>query len=202
MKDKFLAVITIICLLVIVVCVIVYFEYVVLFFGFVLATIHFIMLTGLAFYILYLLFDKTNKWLTIGLDNHEKDFTVFVLVFIIYGGIIFGIRYLLLLFVGADKVGEFIFKNIIGTILIMIIYGNIVFKIFGGDTIRENFLLFSMIFVSVSVASSITLNYFFGDDIISWFISYWYYLLGVLVLASIIIALYDHFKRKKNQPLD
>jgi len=181
---------------------IIYFEFINSVFAYILDKIPLIIFTGLALYINYLLIDTTKKWLTTGLSKNEKEIVGIIFKIVLFLGLLFGIAYLPYLFMSTEKVPFFVLRNLIGSYFVACVYW-IFFKIlFTSFTIEKKYFYFIYFFyVILSITTSIIIDYFLGDLIVSWFISYWHYLLGVLFLTSIIWILYDNYK-KKNQPLN
>jgi len=129
-----------------------------------------------------------HKWLTIGLDNNEKNGAVAILAIIIFGSLFYGISHLLYSYEEKiTMVVSYIFKIIIGTILIgflpLLFYD---IKIRTKNSDNQGYLKYMLIVSAISLILSIVMNYLYGEIIIFWLKNNWFFLLGGLILVLLI----------------
>lgn len=147
------------------------------------------------FLLIYSLYSVTKKWLTVGLDNEEKDVAVIILAIIIYGSIFSGLFNLLNSF--EDEINSVVFyliKIVLSSIFLIGIMTLFIEKILNIQNITSKQ---SLLLIFITLISVIIIEYFYGDKIMGWLENNWYYLLGGFLLISIISFL---LVNKKNNP--
>ncbi|WP_299398663.1 hypothetical protein [uncultured Gelidibacter sp.] len=167
-----------------------YFEIVVSSIFSILSFLFFLFIASLVSYYLFLM---TKKWLTIGLDESEKDGAVTILAIIVYGSIIYALYYFMSLYSDEiESVSLALLRIIVGT---FILYGILIAFFEKALKTIDLTIKKSLILLAVSLIICIIIDYLFGDIIISWLKSNWYYLVGGLVGIALISIIIDNKKK-------
>ncbi len=169
-------------------------------FRFISLVIGWIIVIAISLFLLWVVFYYTNKWLTVGLDNDEKNGAVVILAISIFWALFYGISQLFTSYEEEISSGiYYLYRIALGTSIIfsLLLWFN---KKISNDRASKNkkdFILFLSLLI-LALISSIILEYFIGDEVTYWLQDNWYYPLGILLLIVLASSIYSSNKKKPN----
>lgn len=148
--------------------------------------------------VIHLLYITTKKWLTTGLNEGEKDWAVRTLVIIFLGLILFAIYYFIMHYFDViETVMIHIVRIVIFGFGIFMFFVLVLFPTFqkffpSSDKKKSEPILLIAI---ISLIASIIIELLYGEIIVSWFKTIWYYPVGGIFLISIITIILKNIKK-------